>query len=229
MENDRVRSEKMLVGERAADYIKDGMVVGLGTGSTVYYTIMKVGRMVQDGLQIKAVSTSTSTSQLAKKLGIPLVGLDEVKKIDVTIDGADEVDPMFRGIKGGGGALLFEKIVASCSRRNIWVVDSSKYVKRLGTFKLPVEVIPFGHTQVLRKMTENSFECAVRMKEENIFYTDSGNMILDMNISRVEDYDSFNQWLLGTPGVVETGLFLDIVDEVILPDMDGVKIIKNQV
>lgn len=147
--NEQLLEQKKLVGEYAANYVKDGMVVGLGTGSTVYFTIQKIGKMVKEGLSIKAVSTSSSTTVLANKLNIPLVSLNEVVGIDVTIDGADEVDGMFHGIKGGGGALLFEKIVASNSKQNIWVIDSSKYVEKLGGFLLPIEVISLGYTHIL--------------------------------------------------------------------------------
>lgn len=222
-----VDTEKRLVGERASDFIKDGMIVGLGTGSTVFYTIQKLGRMVREGLKITSVSTSNATSKLAIQLGIPLVSLNEVSEIDLTIDGADEVDPMFHGIKGGGGALLFEKIVASCSKQNIWVIDSRKYVSKLGAFLLPIEVIPLGYTHILRRLQENSYPCNLRYKEGSLYYTDSRNVIIDCNISGVTDYHKFNEWLLSMPGVVETGLFLDIVDQIVLFDHNEVKILSR--
>lgn len=224
-DTDIVLAEKRLVGEKAADFIKEGMIVGLGTGSTVYYTMQKLGRMVKEGLNISAVSTSLSTSTLAKELGIPLKSLNEVSRIDITIDGADEVDYMFQGIKGGGGALLFEKIVAYYSDQNIWVIDSGKYVSKLGKFPLPVEVIPMGYIQFLKKMQENNYKCVLRKNEKDIFKTDSGNVIIDVNIEKVTDYQEFNHWLLNIPGVVETGLFLDVVDKIIMPDKNDVKIL----
>lgn len=226
-DTDIVLAEKRMVGERAADFIKDGMIVGLGTGSTVYYTIQKIGGMVKEGLNISAVSTSNSTSTLAKELGIPLKLLNEVSKIDITIDGADEVDYKFQGIKGGGGALLFEKIVAYCSEQNIWVIDSRKYVSKLGKFLLPVEIIPLGYMHFLKKMQENDYKCVLRNYGKDLFHTDSGNVIVDVNIDKVTDYQGFNQWLLNMPGVVETGLFLDVVDKIIMPNNNEVKILAK--
>ena len=138
---------KRLAGEKAAEYVKDGMIVGLGTGSTAYYAIQKIGELVKQGLKIKAVATSTSSEQLARELGINLVTFAEVDSIDLTIDGADEVDPHWNLIKGGGGALLREKIVAAASKQLIVIVDESKVVAQLGKFPLPVEVVPFGFEQ----------------------------------------------------------------------------------
>jgi len=227
MSSEQITAEKRMAGVVAADFVKDGMVVGLGTGSTVYYTIQKLGQRVKEGLQITAVSTSRATTKLARELGIPLADLNEVQQIDLTIDGADEVDPWFRGIKGGGGALLFEKIAASCSKQNIWVVDSSKYVSKLGKFLLPVEEIPMGAAHVQKKITAKGYTCRMRMREKELYYTDSGNVILDVNIEVVTEYDRFNQWLLSIPGIVETGLFLDIVDQVILPKENKVEILTR--
>jgi ribose 5-phosphate isomerase A len=147
---DKKELGKKTAAYKAAEYIKQGMTVGLGSGSTVYHVIIRVGELVRDGLEIKCVSTSSSTSNLAKENGIKLIGLDETDSIDLTIDGADEIDPQLCGIKGGGGALLFEKIVALSSKRNIWIADTSKLVDTLGKFPLPVEVIPFGHRRVFR-------------------------------------------------------------------------------
>ncbi len=142
------KSEKM-AGIKAAEFVKDGMVVGLGTGSTAYYFVEEIGRRIkEEGLQITAVTTSSVTSKQAEGLNIPLKSIDQVDVVDVTVDGADEVDSRFNGIKGGGGALLMEKVVATPSKEYIWVVDESKLVEKLGAFKLPVEVVQYGAEQV---------------------------------------------------------------------------------
>ena len=143
---------KEMVGKQAATYIESGMTVGLGTGSTAYYFVEEIGRRVkEEGLDIIGVTTSKRTKEQAEKLGIPLKSVDEVDFIDVTVDGADEIAPDFSGIKGGGGDLLFEKIVAEQSKRIIWIVDESKMVDYLGRFPLPVEVIPYGSEQLFQK------------------------------------------------------------------------------
>jgi ribose 5-phosphate isomerase A len=159
---------KKLAGRKATEFIKDGMIVGLGTGSTVYHTIIRVGELVAEGLKIQAVCTSLKTRDLACSLKIPCLSLDEVNQIDLTIDGADEIDPSGNGIKGGKGALLYEKIVASNSRQNIWVVSEYKLVKKLGTFPLPVEVIPFGHVILLRKFEELGFHPVLRRVDNKV-------------------------------------------------------------
>lgn len=151
-------NQKKIAGEKACEWIKPGMVVGLGTGSTVYYTIEKLGEMVQAGLNIIGVATSEQTAEQARKSGIPLKSLNDVLEIDVTIDGADEVDREFQGIKGGGGALLREKMVAEASLLNIWVVGEDKLVPTLGKFPLPLEVIPFGWKQVKRTLEKKEFK-----------------------------------------------------------------------
>ncbi len=147
-------NEKQLAAEKSVEFIKDGMTLGLGTGSTVFFLVNKLAELVKDGLKIKCVSTSNQTSELAKSLGIKITKFNEVDIIDLTIDGADEVDKNLNGIKGGGGALLFEKIVASASNQVIWIVDSSKFVKKLGKFPLPVEVIEFGSNHLLKRFIE---------------------------------------------------------------------------
>ena len=150
---------KQQAGERAVSFVEDGMLVGLGTGSTACYTIRKLGELVRQGLEIKSVCTSEQTRDLASEYGIPVVEIEDVGCIDITIDGADEVDPGGQGIKGGGGALLYEKIVASHSGQSIWVVEKRKLVQQLGAFPLPVEIIPFGHKNLLRKMEEMTRIC----------------------------------------------------------------------
>ncbi|MCR2802926.1 ribose-5-phosphate isomerase RpiA [Paenibacillus soyae] len=221
-------NEKQLAGEKAAEFVKNGMTVGLGTGSTVYYTIRRIGEMVKEGLTIKAVSTSSSTTRLAESLRIPLVSIDEAGKLDLTIDGADEVDPAFRGIKGGGGALFFEKIVAAASERSIWVVGSDKLVDRLGRFPLPVEVVPFGYSQVYRRLFDKGLNPKLRMSGENRYITDSGNYIIDLQLGAIGDPEALNDWLNGITGVVEHGLFLGMANAVVVARQDIVEVKERE-
>ena len=217
---------KKRAGEKATEFIKDEMVVGLGTGSTAYYTIMKVGEMVKEGLQIRAVSTSNVTYDMAVKLKIPMVSLDDVDHIDVTIDGADEIDPEGNGIKGGGGALLFEKIVASHSKLNIWVVDESKLVDRLGAFPLPVEVVRFGERHTLQAFEALGLNPKKRMIGNTPFTTDSGNYIIDLYLGNITDPRVLDHRLKQIPGVIEHGLFQGIVDKVVVGKENDTQVIE---
>ena len=150
---------KEQVGIKAAEFVKDGMIVGLGTGSTAYYFVAELGRRIkEEGLQITAVTTSSVTYDQAESLGIPLKAIDDVEVVDVTVDGADEVDPQLNGIKGGGGALLMEKIVATNSKDCIWIVDESKQVATLGAFKLPVEVVQYGAENLFRHFEQKGYQ-----------------------------------------------------------------------
>jgi ribose 5-phosphate isomerase A len=218
---------KRMAGEKAAELIKDGMTVGLGTGSTVYYTILKIGEMVKNGLNIKGISTSSSTSKIANELGIPLIPLNEVDYIDITIDGADEVDNSLNGIKGGGGALLHEKLVAVSSNKVIWVVDSNKRVNKLGKFPLPVEVIPFSYRHVFTKLENMNFNPKIRMKDNNIFVTDEQNYIIDLCLNEIENLYELQYKLNAIPGIVEHGLFLEIADTLIIGNNNSVEVITR--
>jgi ribose 5-phosphate isomerase A len=220
--------EKELAGSAVSDFLSDGMILGLGTGSTFYYAIKKIGEMVRDGLQIKAVSTSSSTDKLAESLNIPLLSIDDVDEIDLTIDGADEVDPDFNGIKGGGGALLFEKVVAKSSKKNLWAVNSVKMVDKLGAFPLPIEVVPYALGNVFKKLERKGYNPKIRMREGEKYLTDSGNYIIDVSLGVIEDAYKLEVELNMIPGVVENGLFLDIVDIVIVGKGDGVEIIRKE-
>lgn len=208
--------EKKVAAERAVDFVKDGMTVGLGSGSTVFFAIKKLGELVRAGLNIKAVSTSDATTKLAQSEGIKLISIDESGEIDLTIDGADEVDRSFNGIKGGGGALLFEKIVALSSGKNIWIVDSAKLVAKLGKFPLPVEVIPFGYKRVFKIIEEMKLSPVIRLKGEDLYFTDSGNLIFDLHIGEINDPVNMNEELKLINGIVETGLFINIADIVVV-------------
>lgn len=212
---------KKLTGEKAAEYIKDGMIIGLGTGSTAYYAIKKVGEMVKNGLKVKAVPTSKETAELAAEEGIELVELADVESLDLTIDGADEVDPDFNLIKGGGGALLREKIVASATDRLIIVVDESKLVEYLGAFPLPIEITPFSW-QYTQKMIEK-FSCSseIRREDGEIFVTDNENYILDCDFGKIENPVKITVELNKLPGVVENGIFAEMAEKVVVGYNDG--------
>lgn len=214
--------EKKLAAGKALDFIKDGMIVGLGTGSTATFFIEQLAEKIKnEKMQITAVATSVRSEKLGKELGINVLDVDDVPFVDVTIDGADEVDPSFNGIKGGGAALLFEKIVAKISKKNIWIVDESKVVDRLGGFKLPIEVVKFGSQQVFNMLTEMKLSPTWRMSTEvDKLNTDSGNYIIDADVSGVDDLYALAEILDHKTGVVEHGLFLDIDDVLIIGNND---------
>lgn len=215
-------NSKQIAGEKACEFIEDGMVVGLGTGSTAYYMIQKLGDRVAEGLQVTGVVTSKATEKLAKERNIPLMDLNDVGEIDLTIDGADEVDGSYRGIKGGGGALLFEKLVAHASKKSIWVVGEDKVVETLGAFPLPVEVVPFGYKQVGHQLEERGYKPELRHFENgSIYLTDSQNYILDLHIQAIENPEELNDWLNNLPGVVENGLFLNYASSIVIGYSDG--------
>ncbi|ELK7999400.1 ribose-5-phosphate isomerase RpiA [Listeria monocytogenes] len=222
-------NQKKIAGEKACEWIEDGMIVGLGTGSTVYYTIEKLGQMVNNGLHITGVATSDETTKQAEKLGIPLKALNDVTEIDVTIDGADEIDTNFQGIKGGGGALLREKMVASTSLKNIWVVGEDKLVRTLGKFPLPLEVIPFGWKQIERTLAKEQIQSNLRKQSNGeVYVTNNGNYILDIVNQSFTDAEMWQEKLAQIPGVVEHGLFLDYVDVIICGKANGeTEIIKK--
>lgn len=206
---------KRIAAERAVDDIQDGMVVGLGTGSTAYWAILKLAAKVKEGLTIRAIATSVQSEMLAKENGIPLTSFSEITEIDITIDGADEVNPDLNLIKGGGGALLREKIVAASSRRFIVVVDESKLVDTLGKFPLPVEIIPFGYETTIKRLQNLGCEPVLRVSDDRVFVTDNGNYIVDCHFMKIEDPKNLHQRINQIPGVVDNGLFVDMADQVI--------------
>lgn len=214
---------KKMVGIEAATHVKSGMVVGLGTGSTAYYMVEEIGRRIkEEGLDIIGVTTSKSTEIQALSLGIPLKSIDDVTHVDLTIDGADEISADFQGIKGGGAALLFEKIVATYSKKNIWIVDDSKMVDKLGKFPLPVEVIPYGSHQLLNLFAEKKMSPTLRRDSDGaIVKTDSQNYIIDLQLDQIDEPKKLGPWLSNLPGVVEHGLFLDVVNTVIVGYENG--------
>lgn len=202
-------SEKELAGRAAAKLVRDGDIVGLGTGSTAYFAVVALGERVKAGLKIVGIPTSIATADLARKVGIPLTRLDEHPEIDITIDGADEIDPRLNLIKGGGGALLREKVVASVTKKMVVVADSGKLVPALGKFPLPVEIIPFAQPVVERKLASLGASPKLRLNPDGQpFVTDNGNHILDASFGRISDPPSVARSLSETPGVVEHGLFI---------------------
>lgn len=208
-------NEKKVVGEKAIEYVKDGMVVGLGTGSTAYYFIAKIGELIKQGLTIKGVPTSKQTEKLAIELGIPLVGFNEIKQIDVAVDGADEVDPQLNLIKGGGGALLREKIIAASAKTFIIIADSYKNVDTLGHFPLPIEVVPYGVEMTKKHIQDFGSTTKIRQYQGIPFLTDNGNYILDTSFQEIKQPKELEKDLNLIPGVVDNGLFVGMADAVI--------------
>lgn len=219
---------KKLAGDKAATYVKDGMVVGLGTGSTAYHMVNAVGEMVKNGLKIKAIPTSKATEEQAKTLGIPLLTIDEVDHIDLAIDGVDEIDPAFSAIKGGGGALYREKVVATLADEVIWIMDESKLVDKIGAFHLPVEIAQYGAKQAMAQMEQYGFKPVLRVKDGKTFVTDNGNFIADLHLGAGFDVAAVNDKLSGMLGVLEHGLFLNMCKRMIVGFSSGeVKVIEN--
>jgi ribose 5-phosphate isomerase A len=216
---------KEAAGRAAAEFVQDGMTVGLGTGSTVYFTLQRLGERVhEEKLAIVGVPTSVDTEIKARAFGIPLATLSEVETIDLTIDGADEIDASFDMIKGGGGALLREKVVAALSKREVIVVDRSKVVERLGVrFLLPVEVVPFARATVARKIAGLGATWTLRMREaREVYLTDNGNEILDCKFpGGIADAPKLERALDEIPGVVESGLFVGLAHLLVLGDEEG--------
>ncbi|SNR41360.1 ribose-5-phosphate isomerase [Maribacter sedimenticola] len=212
-------NEKKVAALEAVKYVKSGMKVGLGTGSTAFYMIQAIGEMVKNGLNIKAVATSVETEKLAKSLGIEIITLAEAKRLDITIDGADEVNEEFQLIKGGGGALLREKIVAHNTDLNIIIADSSKKVSRLGKFKLPIETIPFATQLIISELEAMNLEPIQRLNGDQVYRTDENNDIIDVNIWNCDEpLSDLEQRLKAIPGIVETGLFLTTTNVVIVAE-----------
>ncbi|ALC92860.1 ribose 5-phosphate isomerase [Bacillus sp. FJAT-18017] len=203
------------------------MIVGLGTGSTVFYTIKKLGQLVNEGLSIKAVPTSIQTERLAREVGITLVDFTEIEEFDLVIDGADEVDENLDLIKGGGGALLREKVIAYAAREFIVVADSSKLVNRLGAFKLPVEVVPFGMELTEKHLKALGGLPRLRTSSGTPFKTDNGNFIFDCDFGLIENVKELEYKINMIPGVVENGLFVGMADKVITVDKQGEVVIRG--
>jgi ribose 5-phosphate isomerase A len=208
--------EKEAAARASLRFVRDGDVIGLGTGSTAAYAVRFLGEQVRAGLKIRGIPTSVHTKELATSLGIPLTTLDEFQQIDVDVDGADEFDPQLHLIKGGGGALLREKIIASASRQVVIIADSSKQVAVLGKFPLPVEVIPFAQPLVAKRITALGATAKLRHDAKgNPFVTDEGHHILDCSFGQIPDPPALARKLSDMPGVVEHGLFIDLATVVL--------------
>ena len=220
MANDQ---EKEAAARASLRFVNDGDIVGLGSGSTAECAIRLLGERLKSGLRIRGIPTSVRSKELAASLGIPLTTLDDYQQIDVTIDGADEFDPELRLIKGGGGALLREKIIASASKKVVIVADSSKQVQVLGKFPMPVEVIPFAQALIANKITALGASVTLRQYvDENPFVTDDGHRILDCRFGQIPDPPTLARTLGDMPGVVEHGLFINMVNVVLMGKGDEV-------
>ncbi len=222
---------KRMAGEEAVNYIEPGMVIGIGTGSTAAYMVRALAQRMRDGLTITgAVPTSQATSQLAASLDIPLTSLDDHPELDLAIDGADEIDPRLFLIKGGGGALLREKIVATASRRFIVIGDSTKLVSKLGsTAPVPVETIPFGAAAVHRSLEKLGARVQLRQRDGETFLTDNGNMILDCYFANgIDDPTILDLLIRAIVGVVESGLFLRMAERAIIGGANGIQVMLQR-
>ncbi|MGB3559119.1 MAG: ribose-5-phosphate isomerase RpiA [Geitlerinemataceae cyanobacterium] len=232
-EQDPVKLMKQQVGQAAADLVQSGSIVGLGTGSTTAYAIEYLGKRLQSGdlKDIKGIPTSFQASVLAKEYGIPLTTLDEVDRIDIAIDGADEVDPQKNLIKGGGAAHTREKIVDALAEQFVVVVDASKLVDKLGsTFLLPVEVLPMAMTPVMRAIEKLGGKPQLRMgvKKAGPVVTDEGNLVIDVKFDSIDNPAELEKTLNNIPGVLENGLFVDVTDLVLIGEIkDGKPVIRQ--
>jgi ribose 5-phosphate isomerase A len=221
-------AEKILAANRSLEYIEDGMTVGLGSGSTARYFVRKLGQRVRNGMKVRGVPTSAKTSVLAREVGIPLADFSEIRELDVTVDGADEVDPSLNLIKGGGGALLREKIVASATNQMIIVCDSRKPVQRLGKFPLPVEVVSFGWQLVAYQIEKLGYQVEIREESPGRpFLTSESNYILDCHFREIRDPAALSAKLDSVTGVVEHGLFVGLADLVIIGKSNGTETITR--
>jgi ribose 5-phosphate isomerase A len=226
---------KRQAAARALEYVADGMKLGLGTGSTAKHFVELLGMRVRDGLDVIGVPTSEATRADAIRCGIRLTTLDEIGRLDLTVDGADEIDPALNLIKGGGGALLREKIVATASDRMIVIADDSKWVEALGRFPLPVEVIPFGLKATQRAIAKAFAECGVsgqmavrKGKDGHVFVTDGGHWIVDAHLGRITDPARLATSLAAIPGVVEHGLFIGVANTAMLAGAQGIRVIERR-
>ena len=219
--------EKQISAEAACDFIKDGMIVGLGTGTSAEFAVRKLGSLVREGLSIRGIPTSNRTKKLAEAEGIPLIDFSESMFIDLTIDGADEIDGNLNMIKGGGAALLQEKIVASVSRKEIIVGSKTKMVDHLGSFPLPVEVVPFGWQVVFNQLESLHANPDLRLKEGQPLLTDQGNYIIDCNFRKISNPKLLENQINMIPGVVENGLFINLCSKMILADGENL-IVKDR-
>nr|WP_040979225.1 ribose 5-phosphate isomerase A [Oceanobacillus jeddahense] len=221
-------SDKQRAAEKAAEKVKDGMVLGIGSGSTVNYMLKKLAkRMEEEGLQIKGIPSSKKTEKLANELGIPLTTFAENRKIDLAIDGADEIDEHLQLSKGGGGSLVREKMVDSIADYFIVIAGEDKLVKSLGEFPLPVEVVPFGWELTEKRLADLGCQTALRYQEGERFISDNGNYIIDCQFEIIDDPEKLHSEIKSLLGVVETGIFVNMVDEVIISKNGQLRSLKK--
>ncbi|WP_082234444.1 ribose-5-phosphate isomerase RpiA [Halobacillus massiliensis] len=223
----KAERSKRSAGEKAVDYIEHGMTIGLGSGSTVYWMLKKLGEHVQKGLSVKGVPSSIKTEKWAAEFGVPLTSFTEVDKLDLAIDGADEISPDFTLLKGGGGSLVREKIVNSAADRVITIADHTKCVSQLGKRALPVEVVPFGWEVTAKQIKELDAGIQLRKVTNEPFVSDNGNYILDCAFGTISHPEILHNHLLHIPGVVETGLFISLTDTVIIAEDQDIKILSH--
>ncbi|MDX8045367.1 ribose-5-phosphate isomerase RpiA [Gracilibacillus sp. S3-1-1] len=219
---------KQIVAKEAVNYVKDGMKLGLGSGSTMYFFMKELGERVQDGLNVVGIPTSNKTAEWAKEFNVPLTDFSETQELDLAIDGADEVDLNLQLIKGGGGALLREKVVAASAKEFLVIVDESKIVDHLGTFPLPVEVVPFGWEVTAKEITALGCELERRTDNGQVYVTDNGNYILDCKFDKILDPEKLNKDLQSLVGVVENGLFINMTSKVLISDLEQVKVMEKE-
>lgn len=223
-----IEAGKQAAAEAAMDFVQDGQLIGLGTGSTVKYFLQALAIRIQKGLHIQGIPTSDTTRRLAEQFKIPLLPDEGEWALDITVDGADQVDPHFNLIKGGGGALLREKIVARSAKKFIVIVDAAKCVPALGMpMPLPIEVIPFGWPNTARYIKREGWNCSLRTQNGATFRTDSGNYILDVTIDSISNPRELGSRLSQIPGVVEHGLFTGLTSLVLVGSPDGVQVIQG--
>jgi len=218
MGSNEQNAEKLAAAKAAVRLIKEGNVVGLGTGSTATFAIEELGKMVQQGLKIKAAASSIHTENLAKSFGIDILPLGELSSIDISIDGADEFNESLDLIKGGGGALFREKIMASLSKNSIIVTDASKKVKQLGAFTVPIEVIPLAYQYVFNKIQNLGGKAVKRIKNNQPFITDNGNFIIDGDFGLIKNAPALAQELNQIDGLLAHGLFINLTSKVLMSD-----------
>jgi ribose 5-phosphate isomerase A len=221
--NGEVDSFKRAAALAAVAEIEDGMIVGLGTGTTAAFAIAALADRVAGGLRVTTVATSLATARIAEAHGLPLVPFDRLAHVDIAIDGADEIDGALRAIKGGGGAMLREKIVAAASRRMIAIVDGSKLVDRLGAQPLPVEVLPFAAAFATRRIAELGAEVSRRIAGDAAYRTDQGNLVLDCRFDGIDQPKALAGALSAIPGVLGHGLFLDEIDAAYVGSAEGTR------
>ena len=221
--------QKQDAAAKAVEYIPDNSIVGLGSGSTMYWVMKKLGELVQQGMHVQGIPSSPATEQWAKQFNVPLVYFSsDMTKADIAIDGADEVDPDFHMTKGGGGSLLREKIIADAADKLVIAVDQSKIVQQLGSFPLPVEITPFGWQKAARDIQSLGCDPVLRRDHGDPFETDNGNYVIDCDFQLIERPEELHHQLIQLVGVVETGLFTDMADIIIAGTDSGAETFENK-